>query len=227
MSRKQAGNSSKIIRTTKSHPGGIALLEWTHSDSAIKDTPAATYDTPGIHTRCHVEYCPPIALSPILLPLLVSCFESTLWSGGQVELYIVMGSFCTRFHCDSNVMGDAVKISPRIPSTCTQSLILSLLIVHIDPIHQIYVVDNNSSLARFSSSLTTSQYRWTDVPTAGSISHAEYFLSHGYLCIFLFYKFQDGIHVTLVLRLVGDRKGPGQYTMKDQSSFMSLNLNSC
>jgi len=40
-----------------------------------------------------------------------------------------MGSLGTRLHRDSNVMGDAAKISPRVPSTCAQNAILTLLIV--------------------------------------------------------------------------------------------------
>jgi len=35
----------------------------------------------------------------------------------------------TRLHWDCNAMGDAAKISPRIPSSCTQNAILSLLII--------------------------------------------------------------------------------------------------
>jgi hypothetical protein len=38
-----------------------------------------------------------------------------------------MGSLGMRVHRDFNAMGDAVKISPRIPSTCAQNAILSLL----------------------------------------------------------------------------------------------------
>jgi len=40
-----------------------------------------------------------------------------------------MGSLGTRLHWDCNAMGDAAKISPRVPSTCTQNAILSLLII--------------------------------------------------------------------------------------------------
>jgi hypothetical protein len=39
-----------------------------------------------------------------------------------------MGSLGTRLHRDCNVMGNAAKISPRVPSTCAQNAILSLLI---------------------------------------------------------------------------------------------------
>jgi len=40
-----------------------------------------------------------------------------------------MGSLGTRLHWDCNAMGDAAKISPRVPSTCAQNAILSLLII--------------------------------------------------------------------------------------------------
>jgi len=40
-----------------------------------------------------------------------------------------MGSLGTRLHRDCNAMGDAAKISPRVPSTCAQNAILSLLII--------------------------------------------------------------------------------------------------
>jgi hypothetical protein len=35
----------------------------------------------------------------------------------------------TRLNRDCNAMGDAAKISPRVPSTCAQNAILSLLII--------------------------------------------------------------------------------------------------
>jgi len=40
-----------------------------------------------------------------------------------------MGLLGTHLHRDRNVMGDAAKISPRVPSTCVQNAILSLLII--------------------------------------------------------------------------------------------------
>ena len=40
-----------------------------------------------------------------------------------------MGSLGTRLLRDCNAMGDAEKISPRVPSTCAQNAILSLLIM--------------------------------------------------------------------------------------------------
>ena len=40
-----------------------------------------------------------------------------------------MGSLGTLLHRDCNAMGDAAKISPRVPSTCEQNAILSLPII--------------------------------------------------------------------------------------------------
>jgi hypothetical protein len=40
-----------------------------------------------------------------------------------------MGSLDMRLHRDYNPMGDGAKISPRVPSTCAQNAILSLLIM--------------------------------------------------------------------------------------------------
>jgi len=40
-----------------------------------------------------------------------------------------MGSLDTRLHRDCNAMGDAAKISPRIPSTCAQNAILCFIII--------------------------------------------------------------------------------------------------
>jgi hypothetical protein len=40
-----------------------------------------------------------------------------------------MASLGMRLHRDSNVMGDAAKITPRVPFICPQNAILSLLII--------------------------------------------------------------------------------------------------
>jgi hypothetical protein len=40
-----------------------------------------------------------------------------------------MGSLGTRLHRDCNAVGDPAKISPSVPSTCAQNVILSVLIV--------------------------------------------------------------------------------------------------
>ena len=98
-------------------PGGIAPSEWTRSVRAVRDTPGADYSAPGIKTTHRVTYRSPIAVSPFLLALSVSNFKQTLWRCGQLWPYFGMCSLGTRVHRDCNAMGDAAKISPRVPST--------------------------------------------------------------------------------------------------------------
>ena len=104
-------------------------------------------------------------------------------------------------------MGDAVKISPRIPSTWAQNGNLSLLIIHIFRSHQIYVANDNPLLDWSISSLTTSSYLWNEVRTADKISHAEKLQSNGGWCMCHLYKFRDGIQVTCVLRYCSGGQG--------------------
>ena len=98
-------------------PGGMAPSGWTRSVRAVRDTPVADHSAPGVKTTRRVTYRPPIAVSPFLLALLVSYFKQTLWHCCQMWPYVGMGSLGTRLHRDCNAMGDAAKISPRIPST--------------------------------------------------------------------------------------------------------------
>jgi len=80
-------------------------------------TPVAENSTPSIKTTRRVTYRPLIAVSPFLVALSVSYFKQTLWRCGQLWPYVGLGSLGTRLHRDCNAMGDAVKISPRVPST--------------------------------------------------------------------------------------------------------------
>jgi hypothetical protein len=84
-----------------------------------------------------------------------------------------MGSLGTRLHRDCKGIVDTANISPRIPSTCAQNAIFSLLIIHIIPSRQIYVAIDNPSLVPFVTCLTTSSDIWHYVCTAHNISHAE------------------------------------------------------
>jgi hypothetical protein len=86
-------------------------------------------------------------------------------------------------------MGDAGNISPRVPSTCAQNAILSLLIIYIIPHRQIYVVIDNPSFVPSVSCLTTSSYLWNNVRAAYNISHAENLQSNGCQCFSHLYKF--------------------------------------
>jgi len=86
-------------------------------NGSVRDTLAADYSAPGINTTCRVAYRPPSAVSPFLLSPSVSYVKQTLWHCGQLWPYVGMGSLGTHLHWDWNAMGDAAKISPRVPST--------------------------------------------------------------------------------------------------------------
>jgi len=110
-------------------PGGMAPSEWTGPVRAVRDTPVADYSAHGFNSTRHVPYRPVIDVSPFLLVLSVSYFKWSLWRCGQLWPYVGMGSLGTHLNGDCNVMGDAVEISPHVPSTCAQNAILSLLII--------------------------------------------------------------------------------------------------
>ena len=93
-------------------------------------------------------------------------------------------------------MGEVGKISPRAPSTCTQNALLSLLIIHIIPSHQIYIAIDNPLVVPSISCLTTSRYLWNYIQAADDVSHAEYLQSNSCQCFSHLYKFGDGIQVT-------------------------------
>jgi hypothetical protein len=84
---------------------------------------------------------------------------------------------------------DAVKISPHIPSTCTQNVILSLRIIPNIPSRLIYVGIDSPSLFPSIVSLTTSSYLWNYVRAANNVSHAENLQSNGCQCFSYLYKF--------------------------------------
>ena len=125
MSEKAKSNMSKKCV----HPCGMAPAEWTCSVRAVRDTPVADYCALGVNTTRRVACRPPTAVSPFHLALWISDCKRTLWRCGQLWPYIRMRSLGTRLHRNCNVMGDATKISSRVPSTCAQQAILSLLII--------------------------------------------------------------------------------------------------
>ena len=104
-------------------------------------------------------------------------------------------------------MGDAAKISPRVPSTCAQNAILSLLIIHIIPSRQMYVPIDNPLFVLSVSCLTTSSYLWNEERTADNISHAENLQRNSCGCFSHLYKFRDQIQVSRVFRNSGERQG--------------------
>ena len=107
----------------------MAPLEWTPSVRAVRDTPVVDFSAHGVNSTRRVPYHPLIAVSPFLLVLSVSYFKQSLWRCGRLWPYVGMGSLGLRLGRDCNVMGDAAKISPPVPSTCAQNAILSLLII--------------------------------------------------------------------------------------------------
>jgi len=118
-------------------------------------------------------------------------------------------------------MGDIAKTSPRVPSTCAQNTILSLLIIHIIPTRQIYGAIDNPSLVPSVSCLTTRSYMWNYVCAADDVSHAENLQSNRCRCFSHLYKFRDRILVTRVFRYCGERQG---YTVLNESCILVKEL---
>jgi len=174
---------------------------------AIRDTPVADYYAPCVNTTRPVVYRPPVAVSLSLRVLSDSCFKRSLWHCGQLLQYVAMGSVGTRLHRDCNAMGDAANISPRVPATCAQTAILSLLIIHIIPSRQIYVAIDYPSLVLSVTCLTTSSYFGNYVCAADNISQFGNLQCNGCRWLSRLYKFRDRIHVTRVFRYCGERQG--------------------
>jgi len=147
-----------FIRKGRFHPGEMAPSEWMHSVRAVRDILGAAYSRPAVITTRRVPCHPPSAVSLFLLALSVSYLKCSAWRYGQLRPYVGMGSLGARLHQDCNAVGDAAKTSPCIPSTYMQNAILSLLIIHIIPSHQIYVAIDNPSLVPCISCLTTTSY---------------------------------------------------------------------
>jgi len=187
-------------------PVGMAPSERTRSVGAIRDIPVAAYSAPGSNMTCRIADRPPIAVSQFLLALSVYYYTLTLWCRGQLWPHGEMGSFGMRLHRDCNAMGNGVKTLPRINSTSARNAILSLVIIHIIPSHQIYVTIHNPSLVPSIFCLTTSSYPWYYVRAADDVTHSDHWQSNGYRCFPHLYTFRDGIQPTWVFRLFGERQ---------------------
>jgi len=174
---------------------------------AVRDTPVADYSAPGITSMRCVAYHPLMAISPCILVLVVSDSKQSLWRCGQLPPYVGMGSLGTHLHRDSNVIVDAVKIFPCVPSTCAQNAIPSLLIIHIIPSRQICVAIDNPSLIPSVSCLTTGWYLCNYVRTADHVSQTERFQSNSCRCVSQLYKFSDRIQGTWGFRYCGELQG--------------------
>jgi len=188
-------------------PGGLAPSERRHCVRAIRGTPGVDYSEPGLNTRHRDAYHPPFAVSPFLLVLPVSCFKWTLWRCGRLWLYVGMSSLGTHLHQDCNALGDIAKISPRVPSTCAQNALLSLLIIDIISRCQIYVAIDNPSLVPSVPCLTTCNYPWNYMRAADDVFHPENLQTNCCQCISHLYKFRDGIQVTWLFRYCDERQG--------------------
>jgi hypothetical protein len=116
--------SKKYVR-----PGGMAQSVWTRSIRAVRATPVADYSAPSRNATHHGAYRPPIAFQPFLLSRSVSYFQLMLWSCAQLLPQVGMDSFGMCLHLDCDSMVDAAKSSPRVPSSCAQNTILSLLLI--------------------------------------------------------------------------------------------------
>jgi len=122
-----------------------------------------------------------------------------------------MGSLGMFLHWDCNAMGDAAKTSPRVPSTCAQNAILSLLIIDIIPSRQIYVAIDNLSLVPSVSCHTTSSYLRNYVRAANDVSNAEILESNCRRCFSQLYKFRVAIHISKKYFRPG-RMAPSEWT---------------
>jgi len=182
----------------------MTLSEWTPSVRAVSNTPVTDCSAHGIDTVRRIAYRPPLTVSAILLAPSVYNFDQTSWRYCQLRLYIGMGSLGTRLHQNSNAMGDAVKISPRIHSTCAQNAILSLLSIHITASRKIYMAIGNPSLVLSICCLSTSSYLWNYVCVADDVSHGENFQSNGCQCFSHWYKFRHRMHVTWLFEYCGE-----------------------
>ena len=118
-----------------------------------------------------------------------------------------MGVPGTHLHRYWNAMGDAVKTSPRVPSTCTENAILSLLIIHIIGGHLIYVAIDNPSLVLSISCLTSGSYPCNFVRAADNVSYAENLQINFCWSFSHLFKLRDRIQVTRVFRYYGERQG--------------------
>ena len=159
-------------------PAELAQSQWTSSVRGVKDSQVAAYPSPSVNTTCRIADHPPIVASLFLLAVSVSYFKQTLWRCGKLWPYIGMGWLGTCLHRNCNAIGDALKATPSVPSTCLQNAILSLLIVHNIPSHQVYVAIENPSVVLSDSCLTTSSYLWNHMHAADIASHAEDFWSN-------------------------------------------------
>jgi hypothetical protein len=100
-------------------------------------------------------------------------------------------------HQNWNGKGYHAKISPRIPSSGAQNIILSIVIIIIIPCHQIYVAIENPLLIPSGSCFETSSYHWNSGRTADNVSHTQNLQTNRWCCFAHLDNIQDRIQVTL------------------------------
>jgi hypothetical protein len=132
-----------------------------------------------------------------------------------------MGSLGISLHRDCYAMINFAKISPHIPSTCSQNAIIFSLIIHIIPNRQNYVAIDNPSLVPSVSWLPTTSNPWNYVNAADDVSQGENVQIHGCRCVSQLYKCRDWIGVTRVFRYCGVRQ---RYRLFNESSILILEL---
>jgi len=156
-------------------PGRVALSERTNAIRAARDTPVADESAPvqqypvlrRISPSIHCSKDSSHSVGFILLMHTLALWPTVTTRRNGLIVYV------TGLHRDHNGAGDAAKISPRVPSTCAQNTILSLLIIHIIPSAQIYVAIYNPSLVPSVLCLTTTSYLWNDMHAADNVFYAE------------------------------------------------------
>jgi hypothetical protein len=167
------------ISQTTFRPGGMVPVERNHPINAVRNTLVGAHSAPGVNTMRHVAYPLPITVSPF--PHILQVFDSnqSLWRCGKLWPHIRMGLLGTQLHCNWNAMGDAAKISPRIPFIWAPNPILFLLTIPIIASHQINVTVDNPSILLSVSCLTTSSCLWNYVCVDDNVSHGENLASNG------------------------------------------------
>ena len=189
----------------------------------VRDTPVVDHSVPGANSIRCIVYRPAITVSLFRCVLSVSYFKRSIGCCGLLWPYIGMCSLGTRLHRDCNAMGDAMKISPRVPSTCMQNGILCLLIILIIPSRQIYVAIDSPSLGPSVSCRTTGTYLWYYTPAADNVSHTEHLQSSGWQCFVTWNTFQMGSKLPEFWGIALSARA-NQYSTKAPSSLRSLIL---
>jgi hypothetical protein len=113
----------------------------------------------------------------------------------------------TRLHLGRHAIGDAVRISHCIPSSCTQNALLWLRIIHIIPSCQVNVAIDSLLLIPSVPGPVTSCYILMHIRAVDNDSDADTSQSNCIRSISHWYKSLDSIEVTEVVRNCSERPG--------------------